>query len=146
MTGEQNSDAPVASKPRDFNFSVDRCTADIRTLKNLVEQEHWTIEYYAIMPNISLLRRTVNGDHAGSDEKPSPRAGNGLHTLQDSGSKTQIWGCRLCHRFFNYPSLLFDDLFRNHHIKPDAARCGTHIIKLEIKNSDLFRIIPEFPQ
>jgi hypothetical protein len=124
-----------------FVFNIDRCHADIQTLKKLVTEEHWTIEYYATVPTLSILRPPEKKAD-GNATRHYPGA-HDLMRLQGSNGRTQVWGCKLCHKFFNYPSLLFDDLFKNHNVRPDQAKVSGLIIKLEVENAELFRILKE---
>lgn len=144
MTEEPRSNGstekPSGGKSPNSNILFDRNEPDVNTLKKLIEQERWTIEYYDTYPNINIIR--PQNQKAEFPRTYVPRE-HEFNRLANNNGRTTIWGCRLCHRFFNYPSLLFDDLFKNHKMKPDVARIGQHIIKLEVANRELFLILEQ---
>lgn len=111
-------------------------TPDTETFRHMIEDEHWTMKYYRRMPAINV--KTMPGGDAAPAGDFSPGE---MSRLRESGGRTVLWGCKICHTFYNYPALLFDDLMKKHNLRPDAARCKSYFIKLEIQNDDLGRIL-----
>jgi len=138
MTDNKNANMPPESKIRNSNILFKKLTADIQTLKKMIEHEHWTIEYYETFPTINIIRSVDQKMEFPTAYEPRE---NEFNRLRNSTGSTQLWGCAICHKFYIFPSLLFDDLFKNHHIKPDIARCSQYIVKLNVLKSDLFEIL-----
>lgn len=111
---------------------------DRQILKDMIENERWTIEYYATMPSISVMRPPTNHTSNGSEPRTTDYS-----RLCESRGTTQIWGCRICHKFYNYPTRLMDDLIKNHKIPPEQIMDGKHIIRLRVENADLFRMLTD---